>query len=60
MMTEPAAARWLARPQSSHHLQELHAVYRLVPNWHTERRSWLHLFDGLIFVRDTSPAVGLP
>jgi erythromycin esterase-like protein len=50
---------WLAKPQSSHHFQELHAVYRLNPNWHTLRTSWLDLYDGVIFIRESTPAVGL-
>jgi erythromycin esterase-like protein len=58
MMNADAAARqWLEQDLSSHSLCELHDIYRLVPGWHTDRTSWLRLYDGLIFIRDSSPAI---
>jgi erythromycin esterase-like protein len=57
---DPVTRRWIELDQSSHHFQELHVVFRLVPSWHTDRTSWTRLYDGLVFVRDTTPAVGLP
>jgi len=55
---DPVTRRWIEADQSSHHFQELHVVFRLFPSWHTERTSWTRLFDGVVFVRDTSPAKG--
>jgi hypothetical protein len=57
---DPVTRRWIELDQSSHHFQELHVVFRLVPSWHTDRTSWTRRYDGLVFVRDTTPAVGLP
>lgn len=50
---------WLAKPQSSRHLQEMHAVLRLHPAWHTEKTSWRKLYDGVVFIAESTPAVGL-
>lgn len=52
--------QWLAQPQSSRDLQELHAVYRLNPNWYSEHTSWLQLYDGLIYIEESTPAHSLP
>jgi erythromycin esterase-like protein len=52
-------AVWLEKDQSSHDLQELHAIYRLNPAWYTERTSWLRLYDGIIFIKESSPAISL-
>jgi erythromycin esterase len=50
---------WLAHAWSSHDFQELHAIFRLNPDWHTQRTSWLELYDGVIFIEESTPAVGL-
>lgn len=42
-----------------HELQELHAIYRLNPAWCTNYTSWLQLYDGLIYVEESTPAIGL-
>lgn len=47
---------WLEAPQSSHEFQEMHAVYRLNPDWYTLRTSWLNLYDGMIFIDQSTPA----
>ena len=56
----PELRAWLATDQSSHELQELYAVYRLYPAWHTLQTSWLGLYDGVIFVDKSTPTSGLP
>lgn len=55
----PALEEWLAKDQSSHEFQELHAIFRLVPAWHTVYTSWLKLYDGVIFIEESTPAIGL-
>jgi len=55
----PALRAWLREPRSSHELQELHAVYRLRPAWHTLHTPWPELYDGMIFVEESTPAAGL-
>jgi erythromycin esterase-like protein len=57
MKADAAARRWLELDLSSHSLCEFHDIYRLVPGWHTDRTSWLRLYDGLIFIRDSTPAI---
>lgn len=60
-MSQDAELRgWLAKPQSSHDLQELHAIFRLNPAWYTLRTSWLQLYDGIIYIEESTPARGLP
>jgi erythromycin esterase-like protein len=51
---------WLAQPQYSHDIQELHAIFRLNPDWHTRHTSWLQLYDGVIYIEESAPALGLP
>jgi erythromycin esterase-like protein len=51
---------WLETPQSSHEFQELHAIYRLNPEWHTIRDSWAQLYDGMIFIEESTPAKSVP
>ncbi|MFL5383860.1 MAG: erythromycin esterase family protein [Longimicrobiaceae bacterium] len=55
----PELRAWLREPRRSHELQELHAVLRLNPAWHTLHTPWPELYDGLIFVEESTPAVGL-
>ncbi len=52
----PALRSWLEAPQSSHEFQELHAIYRLNPDWYTLHTSWLQLYDGIIFIAQSTPA----
>jgi erythromycin esterase-like protein len=59
MSRDPILREWLEKDQSSHELQELHAIFRLVPDWHTLHISWLRMYDGLIFIEKSTPAVGL-
>ncbi len=59
MSRDPELQIWLAANQRSHDFQELHALYRLYPAWHTLTISWLDLYDGLIFIEKSTPAIGL-
>ena len=52
----PALRAWLETPQSSHEFQEMHAIFRLNPDWYTLRTSWLELYDGMIFIDQSTPA----
>ncbi len=52
----PALRAWLETPQSSHEFQELHAIYRLNPDWYTLHTSWLQLYDGMLYVEQSTPA----
>jgi len=56
----PALRTWLETPQSSHEFQELHAIYRLNPEWHTLHDSWAQLYDGIIFFEESTPAESVP
>ena len=55
----PELRAWLREPRRSHELQELHSVFRLNPAWHTLRTRWPELYDGIIFVEESTPAVAL-
>ena len=52
----PVLRSWLETPQSSHEFQELHAIYRLNPDWYTLHVSWSQLYDGVIYIDTSSPA----
>ena len=52
----PVLRSWLEAPQSSHEFQEMHAIYRLNPEWYTLHSSWLQLYDGIIFIAQSTPA----
>ncbi len=52
----PALRGWLETPQSSHEFQELHAIFRLNPDWVTLHTSWTQLYDGLIYIEESTPA----
>lgn len=56
LLQTPVLRAWLEAPQSSHDFQEIHAIYRLNPDWYTLRTSWLQLYDGLIFIAESTPA----
>jgi erythromycin esterase-like protein len=59
MSQDPVLAEWLAKNQRSHEFAELHAIFRLVPAWHTNYTSWLKLYDGVIYIEESTPAIGL-
>ncbi len=59
MSQDRVLEEWLEKDQSSHEFAELHAIYRLYPGWHTNYTSWLKLYDGVIFIEESTPAIGL-
>lgn len=52
----PLLRSWLEAPQSSHEFQEIHAIYRLNPDWYTLHTNWLDLYDAVIFIAESTPA----
>jgi len=56
MMESPAVERWLGQPRLSHHLQEVHGFLRLNPAWIRDDESWPSLYDGLIYIEESTPA----
>ena len=56
---DPVLAKWLEKDQSSHDFAELYAFFRLYPGGHTNYTSWLKLYDGVIFIEESTPAIGL-
>jgi len=56
MMENAAVDAWLERPRLSHDLQEAHGFLRLNPAWVRDNESWPSLFDGVIYVEESTPA----
>ena len=52
----PAVERWLTRPHLSHSLQEAHAILRLKPGWIRDDESWPSLYDGIVYIQESTPA----
>ncbi len=51
--------RWLREPHLSHNMDELYYVSRFKESWHTLDVSWLELYDGLVFVENTTGSQNL-
>lgn len=56
---KPVARDWLQQGRRSHDFAELYAVFRLWPQWHTQYTPWPDRYDGVIFVEESTPAIGL-
>ena len=56
MEADPDVDAWLQRPQFAHELQEMHGLLRLNPKWVRTDESWPSLFDGVIYVAESTPA----
>jgi len=56
MAENPALAAWLDEPRLTHDLQEAHGFLRLNPAWVRAARSWPSLFDGVIYLAESTPA----
>ncbi len=56
MMENPALEGWLQQPRLSHDLQEGHGVLRLNPAWVRDDESWPSLYDGAIYIEESTPA----
>lgn len=60
-MSQDATLRdWLWEDQDFHDLADVYGIYWLNPAWCTDSVSWLRLYDGLIFIEQSTSAVGLP
>ena len=56
MMENAAVEAWLEQPHWSHHLQEAHGLLRLNPAWLRDEERWPSLYDGVIYVEESTPA----
>ena len=59
MMESPAVEAWLNQPRLSHHLQEAHGFMRLNPAWVRDDEPWPSLYDGVIYITESTPAWGM-
>lgn len=59
MSQDPELRKWLAIPKRSHDQAELHAVFRFFPWGHYRYASWSQLYDGLIFIEESTPSTRL-
>lgn len=55
----PVLAAWLTEPRLSRDIDELFYVTQFSEHWHSRLAPWSQLYDGIIFVRTTTPARGL-
>ncbi len=58
-LREPALAEWLTTARRSHHIDEMFYISQFAERWHTQLEPWPRLYDGVLFVRSTTPARGL-
>jgi erythromycin esterase-like protein len=56
MQEDAALDRWLQQPRFAHELQEMHGLLRLNPKWVRTNESWPSLFDGVIYIEESTPA----
>ena len=47
---------WLRQPHLAHELQEFHGLLRLNPAWVRTNEPWPALFDGVIYIEESTPA----
>jgi erythromycin esterase-like protein len=56
-MTEvPQLEAWLQKPRFTHEGREMYGVMRLNPPWTRVDESWPSLFDGVIYIEESTPA----
>lgn len=55
----PLLAQWLDSPRRSHDVDELFYVTRFSERWHSRLEPWSALYDGVMFVRETTAVRGL-
>jgi erythromycin esterase-like protein len=58
-LRQPALAEWLTAPRRSRDIAETFFVSQFAERWHSQLESWPRLYDGILFVRSTTPARGL-
>lgn len=56
----PLVSAWLAAPHRSRDIDEFFYGRRLSERWYSRVDPWPQLYDGVLFVRSTSAARGLP
>jgi erythromycin esterase-like protein len=56
MEDDPAVDAWLRQPRFAHELQEAHGLLRLNPAWVRTDESWPSLFDGIVYINESTPA----
>ena len=56
MLANPAAEAWLEQPRFSHYLQEMYGALRLKPAWVRDDEAWPSLFDGIIYIEESTPS----
>ena len=60
MEEDPVLDAWLQQPRFTHVLQEMHGLLRLNPEWVRTSESWPSLFDGMVYIEQSTPAHLLP
>ena len=56
MMEVPDVEAWLEKPRFTHEAREMFGLVRLNPTWTRTNESWPSLFDGVIYVEESTPA----
>ena len=52
----PAVEAWLQQARLSHDLAEAYGILRFNPSWVRDDESWPTLYDGIIYIRESTPA----
>jgi erythromycin esterase-like protein len=56
MREDPALAAWLEQPGYAHEMEEGYGLLRLNPGWTRTDESWPSLFDGIVYIEQSTPA----
>jgi hypothetical protein len=56
---DAGVAGWLETPRRSRDIDESFYVTQLFERWHSQVVAWPRLYNGILFVRSTTPARGL-
>jgi erythromycin esterase-like protein len=56
MMEVPDVEAWLQKPSFTHEAEEMYGVMRLNPPWTRVDESWPSLYDGVIYIEQSTPA----
>lgn len=59
MSRHPALQSWLQEPRNTTQLYEGYALYRLIPPLHRVRVPWPELFDGVVYIEESTPPTQL-
>lgn len=58
-LQEPVLSEWLRTPRRSREIDEFFYVTQFAERWYSRTEPWPRLYDGVLFVRSTTPARGL-